>query len=119
MTITKQEIIDHVYPFIMSQGQASNDDGDCYYRSPHGKMCAVGCLLAEDEYRVDMEHNGVFEINLPERLKSHMSLLAELQALHDNWKPCHKKSFQDFFTDNIRMLCERLDLTMPEYKGGA
>jgi len=51
-------------------------------------MCAVGCLIADDEYEPSMEGENVPGLmvlgRMPARLAPHERMLAELQALHDN-----------------------------------
>lgn len=82
---TRQEIFNHVIKHLKEQGCQSVDrDGDeCAYRGASGRMCAVGCLLADDEYEPNMESHGVYDIVLPLRLENHSLLLQELQRLHD------------------------------------
>ncbi len=79
----------------------TRDPTACAYRGVDGDMCAVGCLLADDEYNPGMENNSVMELAdlfgttgmfrnlaLPERLIPHAKMLEALQDLHDrsaNW----------------------------------
>lgn len=87
-TMTAQEVFDTVAKHLLAQGaRASADNGECLYRGPNGTKCAVGCLLADEEYNSDMEGNSVWGIELPERLKVHAGLLSDLQALHDGSSP--------------------------------
>jgi len=100
---TREEIFDYVEAHLKKQGYRSMlnaDFGTCAYRGESGSMCAVGCLLADDEYNPGMENNSVMEladlsgseifakIALPERLIPHARMLEALQDLHDrsaNW----------------------------------
>ena len=85
----KQEIFDHVVKHLKNQGGQSvarretMTHEECAYRGTGGRMCAVGCLIADDEYEPDMEGKGVDRIVLPPRLANHIFLLRELQLLHD------------------------------------
>ena len=60
----------------------------CAYRSAAGGMCAVGCLIEDSEYSLDMEGKGVEGLSmdslLPARLLPHLPLLSDLQTLHDS-----------------------------------
>lgn len=87
--MTKQEIFDTVVAHLRKQGRrAANLEGGCMYRAPNGDKCAVGCLIKDDEYIPCMEKNGVLRLVLkgllPNRLKPHLELLADLQNTHDN-----------------------------------
>lgn len=43
---TDQEIVNKVTSYLFKQGRKSVDkNGNCLYRSPDGRMCAIGCLL--------------------------------------------------------------------------
>ena len=59
----------------------------CAYRGHLNDMCAVGCLIADDEYSPAMETESVGSLiknfDLPTRLWDHESMLTDLQELHD------------------------------------
>ena len=99
----KKEIFDYVVTHLKNQKSqsmgsiyfADDDDYDvdldgytCAYRGLDNKMCAVGCLIADDEYEPSMEDENVPRLivlgKLPARLVPHESMLLELQGLHDN-----------------------------------
>ena len=101
---TREEIFDHVEKHLKSQGYRSllpgGNTGQCAYRGGAGRMCAVGCLIGDDEYTSVMEGLAVEELSppgprpvtLPDRLLPHVSMLKALQYFHDNsgnWSP-HK-----------------------------
>lgn len=89
-----QEIFDTVATHLIKQGgPAMNVRGtDCAYRAQDGKMCAVGCLMTDEEYTSDFEGNGVVELidkgwrpQGVDRMTPKMrSFLQELQTAHDN-----------------------------------
>ncbi len=87
--VDKKEIFDYVVNHLRQQDRPGVDrDGDCSYRGRDDTMCAVGCLLADDEYDPSMEGEPVGEIELPLRLHEHIDMLDKLQAFHDcpyNW----------------------------------
>lgn len=100
----KQEVFDHVARHLFAQGRPAKDKrGGCAYRGKRGTACAVGCLIRDDEYvpAMDSEEmlshlpgykswSGTSVIGLgnagllPERLKTHVPLLSELQDVHDS-----------------------------------
>lgn len=103
---TREEVFDYVEAHLKKQGYRSMLAGRrpglaCAYRGVDGAACAVGCLLADDEYDPGMENNSVMELAdlfgttgmfrnlaLPERLIPHAKMLEALQDLHDrsaNW----------------------------------
>ena len=84
----KQEIFDYVIKHLRSQRHQSldyilGDDGHCAYRGTSSRMCAVGCLIADDEYSPGMEGQTVDGIDLPRRFRNHKPMLEELQRFHD------------------------------------
>lgn len=98
---TREEIFDYVEAHLKKQGYRSMLDdhtGSCAYRGESDNMCAVGCLIADDEYEPTMENHSVRELSgllgdgteatLPDRLLPHHRMLEALQDLHDrsaNW----------------------------------
>jgi len=95
--LTAQEIFTYVLLFLRKQEIASITPGEttCAYRGENGSMCAVGCLISDDEYEVCFEGNTFndlldyddFPLSVVKRLAKHASLLAELQHVHDNYMP--------------------------------
>jgi hypothetical protein len=60
------------------------------YRGLNGQMCAVGCLISDDQYDPAME--GASAVQLLQRfpslgLSEHSSLLLALQCVHDGTPP--------------------------------
>ena len=93
---TEQEVFDQVAEHLLTQNQQSLDisgcSGTCMYRNTAGLMCAVGCLIADDEYLEGWE--GAGWVKLSEQIKkdreidfegAHESLLIALQGVHDNY----------------------------------
>jgi len=91
-TITQQEIFDQVAIGLHKQGKMSITNGICKYRDENGAKCAVGLLITDEEYNPSMDIDdddgtGLYMLMkknlLPERLKSHLALLNNLQVIHD------------------------------------
>jgi len=94
---TAKEIYNYVVTHLKNQGSQSLSVDDfhrgapfreiCAYRGADNKMCAVGCLIADDEYYPEMEGSNVNALlsnyRHLDRLEPHTAMLAELQSLHD------------------------------------
>jgi hypothetical protein len=114
---TPEDIFNYVENHLRIQGQSlrnvpSDNDGapECAYRGVGGRSCAVGCLIADDEYNPEMEGTWVpilADMNiLPPRLKPHLRLLTSLQGFHDdedNWND-NRRSFSQTGEMVIRLL---------------
>lgn len=106
-----QSVFNHVVNHLREQEIKSKDPHDrCMYRGKLGTMCAVGCLISDDEYDVKMEHKTVsYVVNHYECLNwmgKHSSLLGRLQECHDyipiiDWE----MEFKD--------IAKEFDLTIP------
>lgn len=97
--LTHQQIFDKVLTHLRRQGGPSNGRGGvrCLYRGPHGRSCAVGCLIADDDYRVAFEAGGAVGALIVRNADFHQALhnagidatygtgqlLSELQKAHD------------------------------------
>lgn len=102
MTQSAQEIFDKVVNHLRQQNAKSlayNPDGSiktmhgsevCLYRTDDGKKCAAGILIPDEEYSSRMEGVSIDElVNSYEflfELKPNISLLLELQHIHDTFK---------------------------------
>jgi hypothetical protein len=97
----KQYIFDRVATHLMTQSRKSVDptsDKLCKYRGPDGCMCAIGCLMTDEEYKPAFEgcaatHFRYQEINGTRPNSYLVQFLQELQNIHDtvavsDWKGC-------------------------------
>lgn len=89
---TPQQVFNQVATHMLTQNQHSMlKCGGCAYRSSAGFKCAVGCLIADNEYRDDMEGTNVSGLlaqcgAFPQALTHplpHVGLLSKLQMIHD------------------------------------
>lgn len=97
--MTLQEIFDKSVEYQRIHGQAY--EHGCWYRSPSGKKCAVGCLIPDELYNPQVESTvvcGLFDtgtqplsyVVLSKMLldsgldKGTWTLLSELQNIHDS-----------------------------------
>lgn len=108
-TITAQDAFDTVVRHLGSMKErslrAATSPNSCAYRGLDGQMCAVGRLIRDEDYRPEMDFvdhtkrtsdvahgTSVASLDvrglLPDYLKPHVSLLNQLQLVHDvgsNW----------------------------------
>lgn len=99
---TEQEVFDFVAKHLLKQGVKSVDGLDCVYRGVNSTMCAVGCLISDEEYDIKMDIKeeilGTSWTSLVDRklVKSskHDGLLCELQTAHDGANPGVGVSFE-------------------------
>ncbi|MGF6792730.1 hypothetical protein [Paraburkholderia sp. 35.1] len=100
MTLDTQDVFDIVaWQLLRQNGQSmAHESARCRYRAPDGKRCAVGWLIPDDVYSPRLEHLGVRDvaailcktdhgIRFAEFLCRHMSLLRDLQGMHDARAP--------------------------------
>ncbi len=90
---TAQQVYDQAKEHLLKQNAKSMTDGSgtlegCLYRGPNGLKCAAGCLIADEEYKIDMEGRSwsslVQDGYVPDYLKN---LISELQTMHDQNMP--------------------------------
>jgi hypothetical protein len=98
--MNKQEVFDKVAKHLLTQGEQAMVDNMCKYRTEDGRMCAVGCLIADDYYNEELEGISLWDgdcmnedsvASLHEALENSIGdidretygLLRDLQALHD------------------------------------
>lgn len=87
-------VVDHLRKQGCQSLQALQEGelGGCAYRGANGTMCAVGALMADDEYNPIWEGDGVyflmFEDSVPTDLKNriepNLEMLIDLQQFHDD-----------------------------------
>lgn len=100
MILTLRQVFDKVKAHLLGQGQKAQPvTGMCRYRTPDGKSCAVGCLLADDHYRTDFEGIGIRSTTaeagalrtalersgIDANEENTLQMLGELQDLHDSY----------------------------------
>jgi hypothetical protein len=92
--LTEQEVFDTIVNSLRAQGCKSSDGFDtCCYRGENNTKCAAGHLILDSEYGSWMEGmviGGVTEnkkcpSSLLERMSPHLSLIGQLQSVHDGF----------------------------------
>lgn len=86
-----QEIFDQGATHLMTQMQKSSREGQCMYRDPHGLKCAIGCFIADSEYKPEMEGHTVADLPFISYTIEHraLCLLVQLQSVHDSYPESH------------------------------
>ena len=97
--MTDQETIDRSAAHLLKQGGRSIDrNGNCRYRGDNGEMCAIGCLIPDEDYSLGMEGRSVLSLmeiqsdfsrhsDCSKTMKriglTNESLLSDIQQVHD------------------------------------
>lgn len=103
MTIAQdREAFDRVARHLLTQKARANQiagEPACCYRARDGKRCAIGCLIADEHYREDLEGcallpssdeaHPVIEALRRSGVQADIRLLARLQTIHDR-KPVNQ-----------------------------
>lgn len=89
-----QEIYDTVRKHLLTQYAKAEDysGGSCVYRGPNDTKCAVGCLIADEDYTEEMEGPVLGASNHPD---------ASVQMV---WKALHKKGITQHNYNLLRQL---------------
>lgn len=109
--MTMQQVFDIAAPALLAQGKESmrrrNPDAEddfsiglvCAYRGDNGLKCAIGHIIPDSIYNVDMEGRAVMEVyTMYPEFKTLLtgegewevnmaSFLEALQSVHDNYEP--------------------------------
>ena len=83
---TMQFEFDAVVAHLYKQGRPAKDElGTCFYRSPEGLSCAVGCRIPDEMYRKSMEGTCVSALSgLPQVITKYEDMFDLLQYAHDS-----------------------------------
>jgi hypothetical protein len=81
-----QQEFDAVVQHLYKQGRPAKDElGTCYYRSPEGLSCAVGCRIPDEMYRKSMEGTCVSALSgVPRVITEYEDMFDLLQYAHDS-----------------------------------
>jgi len=121
---TMQQVLDQVVAHLRKQGarsmifDPSEQVSGCMYRGQGGMKCAVGCLIDDKWYSLDLEGKLATDKAVKEALEKSevvcsgvMScLLTDLQRIHDQHDP-------NLWEAYFRALADEYKLRMPEWRG--
>ena len=101
-----QEVFDKVYKHFVTQCVQAVGDKGCSYRGDNDTKCAVGLLMSDKDYRLEMEGQSVHADIVKKSFKGfNIALLSSLQDVHDNiasWntsKNCFSQAGHDYMED--------------------
>ena len=84
-----QKIFDIISVHLITQNERSLDEaGMCLYQNPRGLKCAVGALIPDAEYNVNMEGEYFSALSFSNKFSdSDGQLISLLQKVHDHSPP--------------------------------
>ena len=91
---TEQQVLDQCVNHMLTQMQRSTTgEGNCAYRGVNGLMCVAGCLIADNEYKREMDTGGDENLGTDwgdlitrgEVPNHHRELISRLQYIHDTF----------------------------------
>jgi hypothetical protein len=91
-----QRIFDKVAAHLLQQRRRSISDGSCMYRGAAGLRCAIGCLISNKAYSIDLEGSPAREMAVMSAVRKSGfavsarddgELLGDLQDVHDEQTP--------------------------------
>lgn len=103
-----RETIEYIAQHLAKQNMiAMGVDGVCQYRGPNGSMCAIGCLLTNEQiaqYDVVTEDSVEdFATDLLDTIALPPNLLQQIQHYHDGNRPSRSENY-----------CNRIDVGTEE-----
>ena len=105
---TEQQVLDQCVNHMLTQMKRSvMDMGGCAYRGFNGLMCVAGSLIADNEYKPEMDTGGDEILDTTwndlvargEVPSHHSYLIGELQQIHDNVSV-------EFWEEKLKLLAE-------------
>jgi hypothetical protein len=113
----RSDIFNYVVDHLRKQGtrSLSRAEDNCAYRGDGGTMCAVGCLMTDDEYHPSCEGNSIVFLlwettlapSLKERVEPNFSMLMDLQNFHDDYLEYLDGAFAETSEFHINELREK------------
>lgn len=116
--MTPQELINKVYSHLIKQGGPSQNNGSCAYRAPDGRQCAIGCLIPDELYSPEMEHNSlgvlleISNFHLPKFMQENQNLLQALQNIHDLYDAPNYGDWNIYIITRFRVVVDVLGLSL-------
>lgn len=81
---TKESMIETIEREFTGKAVNENDYSQCFYRSPTGQKCAIGCFIKDEEYYAGFENKGVEFVMGEIRLPLIYTAAIQFQYKHDN-----------------------------------
>lgn len=107
-----EEIWQYAYDCIVEQGEASvSSTGVCLYRGPEDKKCAVGHMIADEDFNEEFNSDSIssiinyFDLNeFDKEVKRKVNFLTALQDIHDNCWYLKGEEFISEYKKNMKEL---------------
>lgn len=109
-----QEVFEFVAHHLLTQKEQCMINGKCAYRGENGLKCAVGCIIADEEYDeiFDKSYGSAIACLVrDEKIKvdKHLELLQKLQGIHDGYPVFLWKAKLKNLADNEGIVTEILN----------
>lgn len=111
MILDMQEMFNAAYIGLSKQGwvQSRDNKGNCLYRGPSGRKCAIGFCMTDDEAALFAEDDSSYEVLKHFGVEEYpmFKFAEEMQRIHDKYDvpSVMKSNFEEF--------AERHKLTIP------
>jgi hypothetical protein len=127
LVFNRDKVFNTVANHLLKQKRKAYNDGtmSCMYRSPDGLKCAVGCLIPDKEYGINLEGCGIVSIiqneEMPNRNHSlwkaieagvgpctpkDMHLLRLLQNIHDDSREDSERTLVQVWAARLSQLAQ-------------
>lgn len=81
--MTNQEAFDTIVAFLIRQGEPAMEGSKCLLRTHNGLKCAVGCLIPDEKYAVELENLLIEDLVDEGYIEGNPDFLATMQGAHD------------------------------------
>ncbi len=107
-----QEVFDKVATHLLKQGSRSYHKGGCAYRGREGKMCAVGCLIADKHYRSGLEGMNMKSESVQAALRySGINVTHDMKFMLEDLQACHDYSEVSMWPQALRRIAGHYKLS--------
>ena len=107
-----QEVFDKVAAHLLRQRSRSYRKGGCAYRGKAGKMCAVGCLIADEHYRPSLEGSNLQSELVQAALKdSGINVTQDMKFMLEDLQTCHDYNEVSVWPQALRRIADHYKLS--------
>lgn len=120
MSTTLQQIFDRVALHLLRQNEQSvevmREQPHCMYRGPGNLKCAVGFLISDDAYTVELEGCSAGNVDVLRALEESgipVAILPNARAMLTNLQNVHDALNPRFWKEELEAVAHMYGLTMP------
>lgn len=107
-----QSTFDKVAKHLLKQRSRAEDKEGCAYRGKEGKMCAVGCLIADAHYRPALEGRNIESELIQAALKdSGINVTRDMRFMLEDLQACHDYSEVSMWPQALRRIANHFKLS--------